>query len=159
MRLARIRPFDWLAGAAGVALLVVLALPWYDMSDGSHSAFQQFTIVDLWLALTALLAISVPVITAMREGPSLAIAATVVAEAVSWIAVLLALWRAIDQPGGPLEPTAMPWVALVVTLAISVTVWLAMRDERAPGIRQPPEVRIRPAPPPDGGHEPSPEPT
>jgi hypothetical protein len=159
MRLERVRPFDWLAGAAGVALLVVLALPWYDLSDGSRSAFQQFTFVDLWLALTALLAISIPVVTAAREGPSLAVAVTVVAEVVSWPAVLLALWRAVDQPGGPLEPTVMPWVGLLATVAVSVTVWLALRDERGPGLRRPPEARTMTAPPPGSGHEPTAEPT
>jgi hypothetical protein len=147
VKLERVRPFDWLAGLAGVALLVVLALPWYDLADGSHSAFGQFTIVDLWLALTALLAIAIPIVTAARDSPALPVAITVIAESISWIAVLLALWRAIDQPAGPLEPTVMPWVGVLAALAVSVTVWRALSDERAPGLRPPPAARTMPSPP------------
>jgi drug/metabolite transporter (DMT)-like permease len=148
MRFERVRPWDWVAGATGVALFVVLALPWYDYTDGSRSAFQQFALVDLWLALTALLAIAVPLVTAWRESPSVPIAITVIAEAAAWIATLLALWRALDQPSGPLEPTAMPWIGLVVVIALAVAVWWAMRDERGPGLKPSPEPRPLAVPPP-----------
>src|SRR3954453_18730675 len=114
MRLERVRPIDWVAGATGVILLVVLALPWYDLLDGSLSAFQAFSVVDLWLALTALLAIAIPLVTAARDAPAVPLAVAVAAVACSWIAVLLALWRAIDQPGKGLDPTAMPWIGLLV---------------------------------------------
>src|SRR5215212_5168037 len=120
MRLQRVRPIDWVAAAAGVALLVVLALPWYDLLDGSLSAFQAFSFVDLWLALTALAAIAIPLVTAWRDSPSVPVAVAVTAEALSWIAVLLALWRALDDPAQGLDATAMPWVGLVVTLALAI---------------------------------------
>ncbi len=147
MSLRRVRPWDWVAGALGVALLVVLALPWYDLADGSRSAFQQFAFVDIVWALTALLSIAIPAVTAWRESPELPVAVTVVAESVAWFAVLFALWRAIDQPGGPLDATAMPWVGLALVLGVAVAVWHALRDERAPGIRQPPPARTLPPPP------------
>ena len=155
MRLERVRPWDWVAGAAGVALLVVLALPWYDLLDGSLSGFQAFSIVDLWLGLTALLAIAIPIATAFSESPPIPLVFLVSAEACSWIAFLLALWRAVDDPGKGLDPTAMPWIAVLVVLALSAAVWRAMRDERAPGVKQPPPVRTMPAPPPTAPSEPT----
>jgi hypothetical protein len=159
MRLQRVRPIDWVAGATGVALLVVLALPWYDLLDGALSAFQAFAVVDLWLALTALLAIAIPVVTAARDSPSVPLGVAGAAEAFSWIAVLLALWRAIDQPRDGVDATAMPWVGLVLTLAIAVAAWWTIRDERAPGLRPAPAAERMPAPPPTAATEPTAEAT
>src|SRR3954447_24533933 len=147
MKLDRVRPFDWVAGLTGVALLVALFLPWYDLSDGSLSAWTAFAFVDIWLGLTALLAIAIPVVTALRDSPAVPIAIQVFAEAWSWFAVLFAVWRAIDQPSGPLDPTAMPWIALVITLLLAVAVWRSIRDERAPGLRSPPATERMPSPP------------
>src|SRR5215218_5000319 len=110
MRLQRVRPIDWVAAAAGVALLVVLALPWYDLLDGSLSAFMAFSFVDLWLALVALGAIAIPIVTALRDSPAVPLAVAVLTEGLSWLAVLLALWRAIDDPARGLDATAMPCV-------------------------------------------------
>jgi hypothetical protein len=155
MRLDRVRPFDWLAGLAGVALLVALSLPWYDLSDGTLNAWSAFAVTDLWLALTAVLAIAIPIVTALRDSPSVPLGVSVSTEAVSWIAVLFALWRAIDQPSGPLDPTAVPWIALLVTLLLAIAVWWSIRDERAPGLRPPPETRTMPSPPATASGDPS----
>jgi hypothetical protein len=159
MRLQRVRPMDWVAGATGVALLVVLALPWYDLLDGTLSGFQAFAFVDLWLALTALLAIAIPIVTAWRESPSVPLGVAIAAEAFSWIAVLLALWRAIDQPRDGLDPTLMPWIGLLVTLALAVAAWWVVRDERAPALRPPPAPERMPAPPANAPAEPTVEAT
>ena len=159
MRLDRVRPMDWAAAAAGVALLVVLALPWYDLLDGTLSAFQAFVVVDLWLALTALLAIAIPIVTAWRETPAVPLAVAIAAEAAAWIGILLALWRAIDNPRDGADPTLMPWIGLLVTLLLAVAVWWALRDERAPGLRAAPEARTMPAPPANAPAEPTAEPT
>jgi hypothetical protein len=159
MRLERVRPMDWVAGATGVVLLVVMALPWYDLLDGSLSAFQAFAFVDLWLALTALLAIAIPIVTALRDSPSVPLGVAVATEAVSWIAVLLALWRAIDDPGKGLDATLMPWIGLLATLAISVAVWWAIRDERAPALKPAPGAERMPAPPANAPAEPTAEAT
>lgn len=148
MRFERVRPTDWVAAAAGVALLVVLALPWYDLLDGTLSAFQAFLLVDLWLALAALLALAIPFVTAMRESPSVPLAVAVAAEGLAAIGVLLALWRAIDEPREAADPTLMPWVGLLTTLALAVAVWWAIRDERAPGIRPAPAAQRMPVPAP-----------
>ena len=159
MRLQRVRPMDWVAGAVGVVLLVVLALPWYDLLDGTLSAFMAFSFVDLWLAATALLAIAIPIVTAWRDSPSVPIAVAVAAEAFAWIAVLLVLWRAIDDPGEGLQPTAMPLIGVLVTLALAIVVWLAIRDERAPGLKPAPPARTMPVPPADAPAEPTAEAT
>jgi hypothetical protein len=155
MKLERVRPMDWVAGLTGLVLLVLLFLPWYDLSDGSLNAWSAFRIVDLWLALVALLAIAIPIVTALRETPAVPLAVQGFTEALSWIAVLFALWRAIDQPSGPLDPTAIPWVALLVTLLLAIAVWRSIRDERAPGLKAPPATERMPGPPATAPAEPS----
>jgi hypothetical protein len=159
MRLERVRASDWVAGAVGVALLVVLALPWYDLLDGTLSAFQAFSFVDLWLALTALGAIAIPVVTAWRDSPSVPLAVAITTEALSWIAVLLALMRAVDDPARGLDATVMPWVGLAVTLLLAIVVWRVIRDERAPGLRPSPAPEAMPSPPANAPAEPTAEAT
>ena len=159
MRLQRVRPIDGVAGLTGIALLVVLALPWYDVLDGSLSAFQAFTVVDLWLALTALGAIAIPFVTAARDAPPVPLGVAVATEACSWIGFLLALWRAIDDPRDGLDATVMPWVGLLVTLLLGFAVWRTIRDERAPGLRPAPAARTMPVPPATAAAEPTREPT
>ena len=146
MRLQRVRTSDWVAAATGVALLVVMALPWYDLLDGSLSAFQAFSVVDLWLALTAVLAIAIPVVTAARDSPAVPRGVAAATEGCSWIALLLALWRAIDDPRAGLDATAMPWIGLLVTLVLAVAVWRTIRDERAPGLKPAPAPERQPVP-------------
>lgn len=159
MRMERVRSTDWVAGAAGLALLVALFLPWWKYAEGGQSAFQVLAVVDLWLALTALTAMAVPAVTAARDAVPVPLAVAVVGEGLSAIAVLLALWRAIDQPSGPLDPTVMPWVGLLLTIAVLVALWRSLRDESAPAVRPAPEPQPMPVPPPDAPAEPSAEPT
>ena len=150
---------DWVAGAMGVLLLVVLTRPWYDLSDGSLSGFQAFTVVDLWLALTALLAIAIPIVTAWRDSPSIPLGIATAAEAFSWIALLLALWRAVDDPRDGLDPTLMPWKCVLVTLGLAIAAWWSIRDERAPGLRPPPPAERMAPPPANAPAEPTAEAT
>jgi hypothetical protein len=146
MNVSRIRPIDWLAGLGGIVLLALLWLPWYDLADGTQNGWASFAFVDVWLALTALLAIAIPIVTAACETPSIPLAAAAAAEVATWPAFLLTLWRAIDQPSGPLDPTAMPWIAVLVVVLVGVLDWRTLRDERAPGLRPSPAPERMPKP-------------
>jgi hypothetical protein len=157
--MGRLRPADVLAGAAGVALLVVELLPWYEPRGvpavagatgyaplGRLSAWQAFSVVDVLLALAALAAIAIVVVTATARGPAKPVGSTVIATVTSAIAVLLALWRALDPPRGYLVRCYGVWVGLGVTVLMLVFSFLAMKDDRTPGA-VPPDVPRRPAPP------------
>ncbi len=157
--MSRLRPVDVLAGAAGVALLVVLFLPWYQVRGvpavaggtpyapfGRLSAWQAFSVIDILLALAALVAIALVVVTATASGPAKPVAFTVISTVASTIAVLLALFRALAPPHGYLERCYGVWLGLAVTLLMLVFSFLTMKDDRTPGA-VPPDLPRRPVPP------------
>jgi carbon starvation protein CstA len=149
MDLHRLRPGDWLTGAAGLALLALLWAPWYAVGDGTLSGWQAFGLIDLWLALTALLALALWVLTATRDSPALPVALDVLTTTVAAIAVLLVLVRLGFEPHGDVV-TGREWGLYAGVLAVLVlfgaAVW-ALRDESGPGLRPPPEPQHLPTPP------------
>jgi hypothetical protein len=128
----------------------------------SITAWQAFSEIDVLLALfalpaigvpvsaalsNALPAIGVPVSAALSKGPAAPVAFTVIATCASFLAVLLVLFRLLDQPGSN-ELVAVKygaWIGLAGALLAFVGSWLAMADEHTPGAVPPPIPR-RPAP-------------
>jgi hypothetical protein len=140
--MGRLRPADVLAGAAGIALLVVEFLPWY---GGSATAWQAFSVVDVLLALAALAAVALVVVTATASGPARPVACAVISTVAAAIALLIALWRLIDPPDGHPRHYGV-WLGLAATLLMLVFSFLALKDDRTPGA-VPPDVPRRPVPP------------
>jgi hypothetical protein len=164
--MSRLRPADVVAGVGGLALLVALFLPWYGFeapevrTEGAKgtltvlnvvagatrpTAWQAFSVVDILLALTALLAIALPVVTAGASGPAKPVAFAVLSSVGSILAVLLVLWRLVDAPGDHLELRYGAWIGLGAAVVMLAGCWAAMRDDRTPGAT-PPNVPRRPAP-------------
>jgi hypothetical protein len=154
--MSRLRPADWLAGAAGALLLATLFLPWYDAvgvgtvsygpgSSAGATAWRAFSVIDVLLALLALLAIALPVVTAVANGPAKPVALAVLSSLGSILAVLLVLFRLIDSPVDGLKPDWGAWLGLLAALLMLAGCWGAMRDERTPGAVAP-DVPRRPAP-------------
>jgi hypothetical protein len=161
----RLRPADAVAGAAGLALLVSLFLPWYELGapqvhtagsrgatpvvnalgDVSPTAWQAFTVVDVLLALAALLAIALPVVTVVASGPAKPVTFTVLTTLAGLLATLLAAWRLIDSPAGGLTPRYGAWIGLAAALAVFLGGSWSMKDERSPGVALP-QIPRRPAP-------------
>ena len=84
---------------------------------------------------------------ALSKVPTAPVAFTVVASCAGFLAVLLVLFRLLDQPGSN-ELVAVKygaWIGLVGALVALVGSWLAMADEHTPGA-VPPRLPIRPAP-------------
>jgi hypothetical protein len=155
----RLRPADLGAGAAGVALLVVLFLPWYGgvvgtgvvsygpgVSSRLATGWQAFGVVDILLALAAVAAIAIVAVSATARGPAIPVASTVIATVASAIAVLLALWRLLDIPDFVLTRHYGVWLGVAAALLMFVASWAALHDERTPGA-VPPDIPRRPAPP------------
>ncbi len=164
MKLSRVRSADWLAGIGGLVLFVSLWLHWYGfdadaLTDGPTiaaigstsvpdiTAWQAFSEIDVLLALFALPAIGVPISAALSKVPTAPVAFTVVATCASFLAVLLVLFRLLDQPGSN-ELVAVrygAWIGLAGAVLALVGSWLAMADEHTPGA-VPPQLTVRPAP-------------
>jgi hypothetical protein len=160
MNLSRVRAADWLAGIGGLILFVSLWLPWYGIDPSAFggvvagqggvpdaTGWEALSEIDVLLALFALPVIGVPISAALSKVPTAPVAFTVVATCASFLAVLLVLFRLLDQPGSN-ELVAVKygaWIALVGAVLAFVGSWLAMADEHTPGA-VPPRLPIRPAP-------------
>jgi hypothetical protein len=97
------------AAAAGVALFVVMFLPWYgskatsggvSASGPNASAWEAFDFIDLVLLLTAVLAVGVAVARAAQALPeTLPVPPAVLVHVSGALAVVLIVYRLIDTPG------------------------------------------------------------
>jgi drug/metabolite transporter (DMT)-like permease len=145
-----LKPGDWLAGTGGVALLVSLFLPWYRVTgdEGDLSGWEAFSIIDVLLALAALVGIGLAVLTAIRRTPAVPVALGVLGGPIGLLAALIVLIRIVDPPGPNdlLGPALGAWLSLAGALAVGAGAWMSLRDERNRGV-PPVPVEVRPAPP------------
>src|SRR5262249_23363667 len=124
---------------------VLQVLNTYAVADAS--AWQALSEIDVLLALFAIPAIGVPISAALSKGPAVPVAFTVIATTASFFAVLLVLFRLLDQPGSN-ELVAVKygaWIGFAGAILALVGSWLAMADEHTPGA-VPPQLQVRPAP-------------
>jgi len=170
VELSRLRPGELIAAGGGVALLVVMFLDWY-AAGGTTSvggqpisvsvgftAWEAFGITDILLALAALIAIGLAVLTATRRSPALPVAASVITATTGILATLLVLYRILNQPGPNdfVEVKFGAFLGFLAVLAVAVGGFLAMRDEE--GEDAPMPVDVRPTPAAEGPADPAPPP-
>jgi hypothetical protein len=162
MDLRRLRAGEWIAGVWGLVLLVALFLPWYSDEGGSRTGWQSLGALDVVLAIVALAALAIPVVTAMQRVPAVSLAHESLTTLVGLLAVVLVLIRVLNMPDWATEREWGLWVALAATLGIVIGGLIAMRDERlSRGDRQTdltgvpvsaqPEIEKLPAPRPEAG--------
>jgi peptidoglycan/LPS O-acetylase OafA/YrhL len=161
VNVARIRPADAMTGFWGLAMLVFLSLDWYTRPQGGVTGWGAFGVLDKLLALVAVLALLLPVVTAIKETPAWPTAFTVVVPTLAFLISFFLLYRLFDQPGldRDVAVDAGAWLGCFALLGIFVSALLAQRDERAPGLPEPTEIPVMPAPPRDApGSSPTEEP-
>jgi hypothetical protein len=147
--LERLRAGEWLAGAGGVVLLVSLFLPWYGLGGLDVSGFEALTVIDLLLALLALLAIALAVLQATQDGPALPVGAAVLTATLGKVGAVLVLFRIAFEPeSSALEVQIGAWLALVATVAITAGGWLSLMNEHVRGLPPDVEPDLRPTPAP-----------
>src|SRR5215210_148707 len=160
MDLRRLRVGEWIAGACGVLLLVALFLPWY--GDTSRTGWESFSVVDVILKQLALVAISVPVVTATHRVPALPLALESLTALFGLVGVLLVLVRVLNLPGDADGREIGLWLGLLATLGICAGAVVAIRDERLSPqgrhtdlsgvpVSSQPDIEKMPAPPPGTG--------
>lgn len=156
MDLRRLRAGEWIAGAAGLALLVSLFLSWYD----GRSGWESLGILDVILAFVALNALAIPFVTASYRVPALPLAHQSLTVLIGIVALLLVVGRVLNIPDWADGREGGLWVALLATLGVVAGGMLAMRDERRspPGehtdltgvpVPGPPQIETLPAPRPE----------
>jgi carbon starvation protein CstA len=145
----RLRDGERIAGIGGLALLAVMFVDWYgatvmfgalDRLDLGATAWEAFSVLDVVLALLALVPLILVVLQATRDSPSLPIAFSVFTTVAGAIATLLILYRIVNQPGAndAVEVEAGAWLGLAAAAAIAVGGWRSMRVEAMPGVARPP---------------------
>jgi hypothetical protein len=149
--LRRLRAGEWLAAAAGVALIVSLTLPWYQpllpiVPDDWLTGFQALTVIDVLLVLIALVGIALAILQATQTTPALPVAFGVLTVVTGVIGVLLVLFRLIDAPGelGGGGPGA--WLGLAAAVALTAGGWMSLANEHVSHLPPGPEPELRPAP-------------
>ena len=156
----RVRTGEIVAGVAGVVLLASLFLNWYSVTPealsgaadrrfSSVSAWTAFSVVDILLALVALLGIALALSQVVGRGPALPVAIGVITTTLGLAATLLVLYRILNQPG-PNDVIGVglgAWVGLVASLGVFLGAWLSLSDERSrPVDPLPPVPERRPTP-------------
>jgi hypothetical protein len=147
----RVRLGDIVAGAAGVLLLVATFFGWYTVRgrDDDLSAWAAFTVVDVVVALVALLGIALALSSVVGRGPALPVALAVTTTTLALACSMLLLYRILNQPG-PNEAigvAAGAWIGLLACVGVFLGAWRSLGDERArPVDPPPPEPERRPTP-------------
>ncbi len=151
MDLRRVRVWEWLTGLAGVILLVSLFLPWYGAGEATAGAWESFMITDVVLAVLALMAIALPVITAMQRTASVSQGWTALTMLVAVPAVLIVLFRLLNVPGDGLGREPGVWIGVAATLVAFACNYRSMGDATFPQALRPRlDVETIPAPSADG---------
>ena len=148
------RSGELLAGLSAIGLLSVMFADWFDGS----SAWEALTVGRVALALTALLGLTLVVLTVTSRSVAMASSAAAISVGFGSLTALYALYRVgIDEPGRNaavvVHPAALVGEALV--RGIVAGAWRSMADERtdaAASLRQTERVLAvrgapRPAPP------------
>jgi hypothetical protein len=147
--MARLRDGEWIAGAGGVALLAAMFLHWYGAGPFEVTAWQAFEVLDVVLALLALVPLGLVFTQATRPSPSLPVAFSVCTMLAGTLAALLILYRIVNQPGpnDVVEVEAGAWLGFVAAIVIASGGWRSLRIEPIAGAPLPP-IEDLPAPAP-----------
>ena len=100
MDLRRLRAGEWLAGLSGLVLLVALFLPWYSDDAGPRTGWESLGALDVVLAVVALSALAIPLVTALQRVPAVPLAHQSLTSR-GRLAVPLVLIRVLKCPTGP----------------------------------------------------------
>jgi hypothetical protein len=124
-----------LVGAiSGLGLLVASFLPWYSFGDlFDLTAWQAFSVVDLFIAAAAVSGLSVGIVVLFRLSVSYPVAGCAVGTLLGGIAFVLIAYRIIDPPGDHLDRDYGAWLGLICAAGITLGGYLGMQEPRAIG--------------------------
>jgi carbon starvation protein CstA len=147
--MARLRAGEWVAGAAALLLLGSMFLGWYELGAQKASAWQAFGVLDVVLALLALVPLTLVAAQATRRSPAIPVALSVLTTLAGALAALLISVRLVDQPGpnALTSVAAGAWLGLLAALLVAAGGWRSMRVEAVPHT-PPPPVEDLPVPAP-----------
>ena len=122
---------ELVAAVSGLGLLVVSFLPWYSAGGQDATAWQAFSVVDLFIAAAAAAGLSVGLVVLFRLSVSYPMAGASVAALFGAIAVVLIVWRLIDPPADGLDVEVGAWLGLIAAAGVTVGGYLGMQEPKA----------------------------
>jgi hypothetical protein len=153
----RLRDGEWIAGAGAVALLASMFLHWYglvvfgaiDEVLPEATAWQAFDVLDVVLALLALVPLALVFTQATRLSPAIPVFLSVMTVLAGALATLLILYRIVNQPGPNelVDVQAGAWLGLLAAVVMTAGGWRSLSVEPVPGQAMPP-IEELPAPAP-----------
>jgi hypothetical protein len=177
MDLSRLRTGERIAAGAAVLLFIDMFLHWYKADIGNvipgvrdlgvgvpltahASAWQAFSILDIYLLIVILVAVGMAFLSATQRSVALPVAASVITTVLAAIATFIVFMRLIDQPGPDkiIDIELWAWVGFILCALIVYGGWRSMRDEgtnlqdarvQAERAIRGDRVPTRPAPPPE----------
>jgi hypothetical protein len=118
-----------LVGAgSGLGLLVVSFLPWYSAGGQDATAWQAFTVVDLFIAAAVAAALSVGLCVLFRISVSYPVAGSTVTAMFGAIALVLIIWRLLDPPAEGLDREVGAWLGLIAATGVAIGGYLGMQQ-------------------------------
>lgn len=141
----RLRIWEWLTGLAGAVLLALMFLDWYE----GHSAWAAFSVLDVMLAIIALMGLAATVMAAAHNTPAVSLAIVSLLLTIGAITTIAVIVRAIVTPDG-LEREIGLWLGLAASALVTGGALGCMRDERFPRAARA-NVPVETLPPPEGG--------
>ena len=156
----RLRIWEWLTGLAGVVLLATTFLDWYEAAQGSVSAWEAFSVLDVLIAIAAAMAVVTAVMAAVHNTPAVSLTLASLLLPVGSILTIALVVRAIALPEVTIAGVTAPdddvtrsiglWLGLAASVVVTGGALGCMRDERFPRAARV-EVPVETLPPPEGG--------
>lgn len=134
----RLRLGELVCFGGAICLILSLTLPWYGGANGAAGADAAGRL-DAWatfgptivlLAIACVVALLLGIVTVFERSTALPVAVAVWATLSGLIAVIAAIVRLLERPGGSSSLQIGVWLALIGAIAVFVGGWLSMRDER-----------------------------
>ena len=147
----RLRIWEWLLGLGGLALLASPFLDWYEYGDAPASGWEAFSVLDIVLALTALLALGAAVMAAVHNTPAASLALAALAALAALFATIVVAIRLLSPPGDDPSLASGAWIGLAACAVTVLGAFGSMRSERFPRAARI-EVPVEQIAPPEGGN-------
>jgi hypothetical protein len=153
--LRRVRHGEWIAGIAGVALLVALFLDWYSSEGGaSANGWESFTVTDVLLAIAALFGLALALGAATQRSAAVPQTVGQLTVPIAFVAAIAVVIQALSLPEGADSREIGLWIGVVAALGVLVGAWRSIGDQSFPRAVAP-NVEVTPLPAPKPRSEPA----
>jgi hypothetical protein len=103
-------------------------LPWYSAGGQDATAWQAFSVVDLFIAAAAAAGLSVGLCILFRISVSYPVAGSTVTALFGAIALVLIVWRLLDPPASGLDREVGAWLGLLAAAGLTIGGYLGMQE-------------------------------